>query len=211
MNFKERRSKHILKAAFTVLSRKGFEWSTMQDVADEAELGVATVFRYFPKKNKLIIAVMVSILEHRLPRYEAILESEGNCFDKFELLLDHYLKTSDPSQLDSMKLLEAFETYAVFSQEPMEDIANFHKAYADIVKVISDIIKEGITDQSIRQDLSMEETLVAISNVFGIFTRKLSFFESTKSANPVILPIEQANIVKEIFMDYIKPKKDNTR
>ena len=207
MTFKERRSQHILQAAFTVFSRKGFEWSTMQDVADEAELGVATVFRYFPKKNKLIIAVMVDILEGRLPTFERILTSEGNCLQKFEMLLDHYLRISEPELMDSMKLLEAFEIYAAFSQEPMEDIANYHKAYSDIVNVILDIIKEGKEDLSIRQDLSIEETLGAISNVFGLFTRKLSFFESVRMGNLVILPIEQAIIVKNIFLDYLKPEK----
>ncbi|WP_342504738.1 TetR/AcrR family transcriptional regulator [Sporosarcina sp. FSL K6-2383] len=207
MTFKERRSQHILQAAFSVFSRKGFEWSTMQDVADEAELGVATVFRYFPKKNKLIIAVMVDILEGRLPAFEHILASEGNCLQKFEMLLDHYLGTSKPELMDSMKLLEAFEVYAAFSQEPMEDIANYHRAYSDIVNVISDIIKEGKEDLSIRQDLSIEETLGAISNIFGLFTRKLSFFESVRMGNLVILPIEQAILVKNIFLDYLKPEK----
>jgi len=207
MTYKKRRSNNILQAAFTVFSRKGFEWSTMQDVADEAGLGVATIFRYFPRKNKLIIAVMVDILEDRLPKFERILANEGNCFQKFEMLLNHYVKISDQEELDSMKLLEAFEIYAAFSQEHMEDIANYHKAYTNIVIVISEIIKEGKEDQSIRQDLSIEETLLAISNVFGIYTRKLSFFESVKLGNLVTLPIQQANIVKDIFLDYIKPKK----
>ena len=207
MSFKERRSKHILQSAYIVFSRKGFEWSTMQDVADVAELGVATVFRYFPQKNKLIIAVMVDILEARLPMFERILASEGNCLQKFEMLLDHYLRISEPELMDSMMLLEAFEIYAAFSQEPMEDIANYHRAYTDIVNVISDIIKEGKEDLSIRQDLSIEETLGAISNVFGLFTRKLSFFESVRMGNLVILPIEQAILVKNIFLDYLKPEK----
>lgn len=207
MTFKERRSKHILQAAYVVFSRKGFEWSTMQEVANEAELGVATVFRYFPQKNKLIIAVMVNILEIRLPMFERILASEGNCLQKFEMLLDHYLRLSEPELMDSMKLLEAFEVYAAFSQEPMEDIANYHRAYSDIVNVISDIIKEGKEDQSIRQDLSIEETLGAISNIFGLFTRKLSFFESVRMGNLVIVPIEQAILIKNIFLDYLKPEK----
>lgn len=207
MTYKKRRSNNILQAAFTVFSRKGFEWSTMQDVADEAGLGVATIFRYFPKKNKLIIAVMVDILEDRLPKFERILASEGNCFQKFEMLLNHYVKITDQEELDSMKLLEAFEIYAAFSPEHMEDITNYHKAYTNIVIIISEIIKEGQEDQSIRQDLSIEETLLAISNVFGIFTRKLSFFESVKMGNLVTLPIQQANIVRNIFLDYIKPKK----
>lgn len=206
MVLKERRTQHILEASYQVFVRKGFEEATMQDIADEADLGVATVFRYFPKKTKLIIAVMVDILEKRLPLFQRILESEGTCLQKIERLLDHYLSISKPTSSGNMKLLEAFEIYAAYSQEPMEDIANYHKAYTDIVEVIEAIIREGKEDLSIRQDIEIEETLIAISNVFGLFTRKLSFFESVRMGDLVVLPIEQAIVIKNIFIDYLRPK-----
>ncbi|KOS67687.1 hypothetical protein AEA09_03340 [Lysinibacillus contaminans] len=203
---RERRTQHILQAAFKVFVRKGFEWSTMQDVAHEAELGVATVFRYFPKKNKLIIAVIRQILEQSLPTFEKILQSGGTSYEKFEKVLNHYIKLSEPELLDKMKLLEAFETYVAFSQEPLEDIAQYYEAYANITNTIAQMIREGLEDKSVREDISIEATMSAMANVFGIFGRKLSFFESARMGTLDFIPTDQAMIVKNIFLDYLKPK-----
>ncbi|QTD41785.1 TetR/AcrR family transcriptional regulator [Sporosarcina sp. Te-1] len=205
MTFKEKRTVQILQAAYKVFVEKGFEWATMQDVAEEAGLGVATVFRYFPKKNKLIIAVIVKLLQERLPSFERIYESEGTCYEKFEMLLNHYIKASDSLLWNDMKLLEAFETYAAFAQEPMEDIAEYHQAYANITNVIAKIIEEGKHDGSIRPEVANVDTLGAISNIFGLFTRKLSFFESVRMGEMVILPVEQALRMRDLFLDYLKP------
>ena len=44
----------------------------MQDIANKAEVGVATLFRYFPKKQMLIIAVANHILSEELAFYCSI-------------------------------------------------------------------------------------------------------------------------------------------
>lgn len=205
--FKERRRQKILESAFQIFARKGFEWTTMQDVADEAGLGVATVFRYFPKKNKLIISVMIYILEGSIPTFQQLLHSSTTGYEKFEQLLNNFIHLSDPKTVNNMKLLEAFETYMAFAQEPLEDIDDYHNAYASISKIISEMVKHGKHDGSIRQDIQIEEVMGAIANAFGIYTRKLSFFESIKMGGVTIVPSEQAEIVKNVFLEYLKPKK----
>ncbi|MEO4051993.1 TetR/AcrR family transcriptional regulator [Solibacillus sp. CAU 1738] len=207
ISIKERRRQKILESAFQVFARKGFEWTTMQDVADEANIGVATVFRYFPKKNKLIINVIIYILENSLPTFQQIFNEKGTGYEKFEQLLNHYIRLSEPGSLNNMKLLEAFETYIVFAQEPLEDLDEYYAAYAGITNIISDMIQQGKQDGSIRQDIAIVEVMGAIANAFGIFTRKLSFFESMRMGKLVIVPAEQAEIVKNVFLEYLQPKK----
>lgn len=48
---KQQRVALMLEAAQKVFNRKGLDKATMQDVATEAHMGVATVFRHFPKKT----------------------------------------------------------------------------------------------------------------------------------------------------------------
>ena len=45
------RTQLIIEAAERVFTHKGIEKATMQDVATEAAMGVATVFRFFPVKK----------------------------------------------------------------------------------------------------------------------------------------------------------------
>ncbi|MEK5373437.1 TetR/AcrR family transcriptional regulator [Paenibacillus sp. FSL P2-0173] len=52
-----------MEAAQIVFTNKGFEQATMQEIAKEAGLGVATIFRYFPKKEQLIVSVASKIVQ----------------------------------------------------------------------------------------------------------------------------------------------------
>jgi AcrR family transcriptional regulator len=51
---KKRRFLAILEAARTLMCAKGYEGATLQAVADEAEIGVATVYNYFGTKRSLL-------------------------------------------------------------------------------------------------------------------------------------------------------------
>lgn len=51
MTNKKKRQEDILAAAVRVFVDKGFEQATMKDVAKEANLGIATIFRFFSEKG----------------------------------------------------------------------------------------------------------------------------------------------------------------
>lgn len=50
---KERRRAGIIKTAEELFVQKGFSSVHMQEIADAESIGIATLFRYFPKKNNL--------------------------------------------------------------------------------------------------------------------------------------------------------------
>jgi len=46
----------LLRVAVDLMSRQGFEGTTMKEIARAAELGDATIYKYFPSKEKLVLA-----------------------------------------------------------------------------------------------------------------------------------------------------------
>lgn len=60
--FKSRRD-FILAAATRVFARSGWAQATMQDVASEAGLSVGAIYRYYPSKEQLVMAVFEHIGE----------------------------------------------------------------------------------------------------------------------------------------------------
>jgi AcrR family transcriptional regulator len=56
----KQRYQRILEVAVELGSRHDFEHVQMQDVAAEAEVAIATLYRYFPSKVHLFVAVMKS-------------------------------------------------------------------------------------------------------------------------------------------------------
>ena len=59
----ERRRKHLLEAGFDLFSKHGIEAVSMQMVAETADVGVATMYKYYQNKLNLVIAISASVWE----------------------------------------------------------------------------------------------------------------------------------------------------
>ncbi len=56
---RKRQARHdtIVEAAMTLFQRKGYEQTTMEEIAAEAGVSAPTLYRYFPKKTELLTAL----------------------------------------------------------------------------------------------------------------------------------------------------------
>ncbi|WP_313892735.1 TetR/AcrR family transcriptional regulator [Psychrobacillus sp.] len=203
---KNKRMQSIIEAAGRVFSRKGFEKTTMQDIADEENIGVATVFRYFPKKDNLIVAVAVNILEGYLAIFQSVASINGTCLEKIEKLFDHFISDVEPENVEYTQLLEAFESYASTSLGELSNYQDYIEVRKKIVDALSIIVEESMQDGSIQSDNSIKDDLATVINAFGLFSRKLSLFKRIPFLNDDLAPGDQLAIIKKIFMDYIRAK-----
>lgn len=199
---KQQRLCVILESAERIFTVKGIEKTTMQDIASDANIGIATLFRYFSKKEKLIVAVATKLLEPMLDYFHFTAESSLTCLEKIEQLFDFFITDQNNS---SIKFMVNFESYASHSAEPIEDILNFNALNRQIWHEYSTIIQSGIEDGSIRSDLPVKETLITLMNTFALFSRKLSIKKSTLLFESDLESDLQLIILKKIFMDYLKP------
>jgi AcrR family transcriptional regulator len=65
------RRERVVRAALDLGAEGGYEAVQMRDVATRAEVALGTIYRYFPSKDSLLLAVMVhwlGDLEHRVSR-----------------------------------------------------------------------------------------------------------------------------------------------
>lgn len=208
---KQQRLSSIIESAERVFLRKGFEKATMQDVAKEDNVGIATLFRYFPKKDKLIVAVATRLMESQAPLFEDIASRQESCLSKLERIFDHFVSFSRETREERTKLLEAFQSYAAQSPEPLEDIDKFNAVYHQISVIYHRIIEEGIHDGSIRSDISIQETLSTMANAFGIFAQKLSLQKSIAMLESDMEPETQLLLMKKIFLDYLRPPAESVQ
>lgn len=198
---KQQRLSMILEAAERVFTQKGIEKTTMQDIAKDGNIGIATVFRYFPKKEKLIVAVATKLLEPMLHRFQHVAGLPLTCLQKLETLFDFFIEDHNNA---SIKFMVDFESYASHSSEPLEDIQAFNSLNRKISHEYSKIIQNGIDDGSIRPDLEVKETLTTIINTFGLFSKKLSLQKNILLLESDLESNRQLVILKKIFMDHMK-------
>ncbi len=70
-NKKQNKRKQIFDAAIEVFASKGYHVATMQDIADEAEMAVGTIYNYFKNKDD----VMLSLFELKWEEFNSGMEN----------------------------------------------------------------------------------------------------------------------------------------
>lgn len=73
---KEDTKEKIISTAYKLFAKKGFESCSMNDIAHEANVNKASIYYYFPSKEKVYEAVITGILETFYARISTAVEKE---------------------------------------------------------------------------------------------------------------------------------------
>lgn len=77
---------HVRRAARTVFGRKGFETSTIRDIAAEADLNPATVHRLIGSKDVLLAAIMQDFGQKTVTASVAVMQSQASAAERLDAL-----------------------------------------------------------------------------------------------------------------------------
>ncbi|MCP2520353.1 TetR/AcrR family transcriptional regulator [Candidatus Aminicenantes bacterium AC-335-K20] len=88
---REARKQTILEAAIEIFSRKGYEKTNMEEIAEKAELSKGVIYYYFESKEKLFEELVLSeVSKYYRSAYEAIKEKK-DYKEIFSALLDFHI------------------------------------------------------------------------------------------------------------------------
>jgi len=89
----------IVKTAVELMSKKGYSKVTMRAIAREAGIGDATIYKYFPSKEKLLIGYYEICAEDTVQALSTIGDiDEYELHEKLQVLLDTYLSNMLPDR-----------------------------------------------------------------------------------------------------------------
>ena len=144
---KERRRQQIMVAAKRVFSDKGFNRSTMEDIAQEAELSPGTLYLYFKNKEELYASLSLRILQYLLIRVEHVNEEKDSSpEEKLKALMDamYDVYEFDPLIIITLFHLQSSETLRNLSPQLIEEIKELSsKSLSTIAQVFRDGVEQG--------------------------------------------------------------------
>jgi len=141
------RRQQIIETAMKLFSRQGFEGTTTREIAAEAGVNEAIVFRHFPHKDKLYWAVLESKCRGARGRRE-LARRLRSCSDAREALAsvaEDILRrnTEDPART-RLFFYSALEHHRLSRALFRTHIARYHE-------VLADFIRAGIREGSFRR------------------------------------------------------------
>ncbi len=81
----------ILQAATEAFIMKGFDGTTMQEIADRASINKSLLHYYYRSKDKLFAKVFSIVFQLFIPKMIRIFESDASLFEKIEKVTEQYI------------------------------------------------------------------------------------------------------------------------
>jgi len=145
---KEMRRQQIVTAAKQVFLHKGLKSATIEDIAIEAELGVATIYAYFKNKDELYASLNLITLGYLVDQVEIVYVNDSLSIEqkiiKFKDAMYNTFRF-DPVLLRNIFRVELELTLTTLSRELLEEIHQLtRKALTMFANVFDEGVKQGI-------------------------------------------------------------------
>ena len=201
---KKKRKEKILDAAEKLFLHKGIDTTTMDEIAKEADIGIATLFRYFPKKEIIIQTVATAKLQILMDALKEIEQQTSSCMEMMTAVMDFFINQMSEDEGALPKLLDNFINYKAVAIDSFDDLDMYYKMRDEISIVFTRMIEKYKNDGTIKQELSTAQILSTILSNFSVFTFKLSLKGNENLPAPELTSEEQLIIMKRVFLDYLR-------
>jgi len=175
-NQKGKRKEQVVLAAIEVFKQKGIVNSKMTDIATKAEIGVATVYRYFNTKSELVIAAATTLWEEKISilfnKFDEPTFMELNGADRVRTILNIFVSVYQKYP-EFISFLEHFDNYIIKESIPLENLENYEIIIMDTKSAIFHAIDKGKKDGSIKSNMDNDAFYITITHSLMSLSQKL--------------------------------------
>ncbi len=190
---KEETKKKIIAVAMNLFKQNGFDATTMEQIAEEADIAKGTLYNYFPVKEAILSAYIQRAFKEKNPARITQLQKMPDTRSRLILILSQLIEGVQAQR-------EIFEKFLVYR---VQNIISLHKVESEksgIELLATEIIVLGQKSAEIRNDIPVEILLDLFEFIFVEVAKQL-FLEPEKfKAREVI------ERCVDLFMNGVKPK-----
>ena len=168
------RRKLIIDAAKAIFFDKGFENSTMEDIAHKAGYSKGSLYSYFNSKNEICFTIVNDYFSKIVDFIEVVSEMNSTGLEKIVAVKEAFLR----DYTENSEFCNIYETFKYHRNQcsEIEDEIKVNKLYSSkIKKLFISIIQAGIKDKSIKSSVDVEKLSQAFWNEKNCFIAEVMF------------------------------------
>lgn len=166
------RRQQITDAAFKVFSEKGYNSTTVADIASELELGHSTVYRYFDNKLDIASSVIEDVIARASEAFTLKPADEVSTIEEYREALGMIATRLFDLLEEDPQLIQFLLFDALLIDESITSKIN--AAFALFASLTEAYLKNGIARGFIKPDIHTSETAFAINGMVLEAVRQLS-------------------------------------
>lgn len=132
---------HIIEAALTLFSQKGYHDVSMREIAKKSEFAIGTLYTYFKNKEELYHALMICRAKRHHDLYKTILEKK----DEPLKLIYEYIAARTKLFSDNTEGIRLYfaETSGIAYNIKASLNKELRELYDEIIKMLASVFEEG--------------------------------------------------------------------
>ncbi|HWJ28358.1 MAG TPA: TetR family transcriptional regulator [Flavisolibacter sp.] len=198
---------HILNVAEKLFAQKGFDGTSVRDIAEAACVNVSMISYYFGSKEKLMESLFEDRTSHIFPKLEQLVKDTSiTPFGKIEHLIDDYINRAQQKLMFHKILVgeQVMEKNTIISSL----INDLKKKHTELLELL---IEEGQNKGCFKEDLDiilMVNTLIGTTQQTFINQQHYRKFNQLESMSDPefeqFLKLKTSKHIKELFKSILK-------
>ena len=190
----------ILKTATDLFVTRGISEVAIKDIADKAEIGEATVYRYFGTKTNIVLACALALGKQT---YEEFFDlSKGKTgYDKLEIFYNSYLNVFKKSP-SHFYFIKEFDAYMCSRGETS---LNEYEKNLDLFKQdFMEAYKLGLSDGSVKEIKQIEVFYFSTTHALLELCKKLSMKKGVLEQDKSLKKVSEIKCLINIILSSLK-------
>lgn len=203
------KKKKILDMALKIFSEKGIEQTNMTDIAKKANVGVASLYRYFENKNNLVVETGIEAWYQINLKYkkdvDIIMATKIKGIKKLENLLNLFYKIFTEEK-NFVCFLDGFDNYIVNNNVSVDSLINYEKEVLKIDPYIQEIYKSGIADETIKRIEDIDLFIKTIGHTLIALAQKVFIRNEIVTNDSKEKLLDEMKLMIQMIISYAKNK-----
>jgi len=163
----EQRREQILTCSIDVLAKSNYQKARVADIANLVGISEAAIYRHFPTKKKLFLAVLKYMSDRLIDRLTLVAKAET---DTIKALHKTASAFADPevNPPDHVRI----RSKAIAEVDDPEIASLLQQEHLRFILLLRDIVMKGVNQELFRKDIEIS-TIVLLLDAAGMFVETL--------------------------------------
>ena len=196
MNLKDVKINFLVDIATDLFMSRSIQEVTIRDIAISAQVGEATIYRYFGKKQALVVQSAMKLQQAVNADFFKVDEGK-NGFEKIKIFYMSYLEIFN-THPEFFKFINDFDAFMAGDEsdsiDPYESVIGQYKV------VYMEAYKQGLKDGSIKQQKDVEMFYFSTTHALLELCKKLSISKAVLNQDKVIEKKKEIECLIDIIL-----------
>ena len=200
MAFQDIKLNFIVDVATELFLNNSISEITIKDIANKAEIGEATVYRYFSKKQNIVLHSVLKLTTLVFNNYFD-LSDEKNGYEKISCFYNNYLKIYNEHP-NFYKFIAEFDAYMI-----SEDALELNRYESEINKfnnIFYDAYNLGLKDGTVKKQNDIQLFYFSTTHALLELCKKLAVENEILNQDKLIEKSSEIKALIEIFLNSLR-------